>query len=94
MVYKFCTQKSTGRKCVNKFLKYQFEDSNCKKRFDNVISILGTINHPAIVPFIGFYKKGDYNYFIEEEIENGSLHDELLRIENGKKNSIWMKHTN
>ena len=69
----FCTQKTTGYKCVMKKTNCILKDQNMKRAYDRNIYTLATVDHPAIVPFVGFYEKDDYGFSIEEEIEKGDL---------------------
>lgn len=86
----FCTQKSTGRKCVQKQFPIKEKSEQMRKSYHHVINVLSKIEHPAIVPYIGYYEKDNSIFLIEEEIEKGNLYDIVSKItENGGKDPLW-----
>lgn len=87
----FSTQKSTSRKCIVKKTNSKLDDdNNTRKFFYTAVSVLATVNHPAIVPFIGFYEEKNHGYIVEEEIEKGSLANMLDKIRKGTNiDPLW-----
>lgn len=83
---RFCTQKSTGRKCVQKKFIRKDKSEKMKKTYQHAIRILSKTDHPAIVPYVGYYESDEYVYLIEEEIEKGNLSDHIEKIE---KDPLW-----
>ena len=77
------TQNSTGHKCVIKKTNTTLNDEHTKIAYDKYIYVLATVDHPAIVPFFGYYEKNNFVFFIEEEIEKGDLHNLLEDKRNG-----------
>lgn len=82
-VIHFCIQKNTNRKCVKKQTQQKLTVTIVRKHFDREVKILAKYNHPAIVPFIGYYEK-KFGYIYLELMENGSL--ERVIEENNKEN--------
>ena len=82
-VINFCTKESKRLKCVIKKTTYNLKDENTKIAYDKNIYVLSTVDHPAIVPFVGFYEKDDFGFLIEEEIEKGNLYHLLEDKRNG-----------
>ena len=86
----FCTQKSTGRKCVQKQFPHKEKGEPMRKSYRHAIRILSKVDHPAIVPFIGYYEKDNSVFLIEEEIEKGNLSGIISNIiENGDRDPLW-----
>ncbi|KAK8837105.1 hypothetical protein M9Y10_037158 [Tritrichomonas musculus] len=79
----FATQNSTGHKCIIKKTNTSLKDKHDIRSYDRNIYILATVDHPAIVPFVGFYEKDDFGFSIEEEIEKGNLYHLLEDKRNG-----------
>lgn len=76
-------------KCAKKSIKKLGGDT--KTRFDREISILATYQHPAIVPFIGYYitpKNAGFIYL--QAMEYGSLRDVIVKNnKDDEKDSRW-----
>lgn len=66
----FKIQKNTNRKCAKKNVKL---NSQIKGFFYREVKILATQQHPALVPFVGYYTQRNSGNIFLETIENGSL---------------------
>ncbi|KAK8839146.1 hypothetical protein M9Y10_027938 [Tritrichomonas musculus] len=85
----FVTQKSTGRKCALYKTNEPLSNSDSKRSYDRARSILATVDHRAIVPFVGFYELNNFGNIITEEIEKGSLQSLLETLRKGNKDPLW-----
>ncbi|KAK8837102.1 hypothetical protein M9Y10_037155 [Tritrichomonas musculus] len=79
----FGIQRSTKHKCVIKQTHQTLKEEKAKRAFDRNIYTLATVDHPVMVPFVGFYEKNNYGFSIEVEIEKGSLLYYLEERRNG-----------
>lgn len=87
----FVTQKSTGKKCVLKKTNEPLNKSELL--YYREIEILAEINHPAVVPFIGFAitenKKKKYGNIYLLAIEKGSLKSNIENSVAGNPDPLW-----
>lgn len=85
----FFTEKSTNCKCVIKKTSQSLNEEDARKRFDACIYMLATNEHPAIVPFVGFYEEKNRGYIIEKEIEKGSLSSLIEKVRKGERDPLF-----
>ena len=88
-VITFCTQVKDNKKCVIKTVNL---DSKNIGFFIREVEILGTQNHPALVPFIGYstFKKGEKykkGFIYLEKMEKSSLANYIKECKQAKNNS-------
>lgn len=63
----FYTQKSTNRKCVIETTIEMLKDEATERNYKRSVSILATNQHPAIIPFVGFYENKNHGCLVLEE---------------------------
>ena len=83
----FVIQKSTGQKCACKSTLQKI--AKIERFFYNEIDALARINHPAIVPFIGYAIDNKRGYIYLKYMEKGSLVDLIRQNRANSIDPLW-----
>lgn len=65
------------------------DSQRSEKEFVSEMSTLGSVKHPNLVPLLGFCMANKERLLVYKYMPNGTLHDNLHAVEEGKKPMEW-----